>query len=221
MFIARRHFVMQIGKIKENLNGIKARREECGIQNLGEDEDIVSLPVMRRRHFSYEPDDVDVVDLFEDEKALLEVLLDHQNEKHFFIAINGEDGMGKTTLARRVYRSNEVSQHFDIRIWLTTFPMIGLTEFLEKIGITKDPMPTLERLQHLVYLKLSHEVYTGTKMECSADLQHVKSLRELKLDFLSTELKARLQSHPEGKDWHKIKDVPKLTIYKSPFPWKD
>nr|POF02738.1 putative disease resistance rpp13-like protein 1 [Quercus suber] len=54
-----------------------------------------------------------------DEEAIIELLLsdDGTGERLSVIPIVAEGGMGKTTLARRVYDNHRVSEHFDLKAW--------------------------------------------------------------------------------------------------------
>ena len=54
-----------------------------------------------------------------DEEAIIELLLsdDGSDERLSIIPIVAKDGMGKTTLARRVYDTHRVSEHFDLKAW--------------------------------------------------------------------------------------------------------
>ena len=54
-----------------------------------------------------------------DEEAIIELLLsdDGTGERLSVIPIVAEGGMGKTTLARRVYGNHRVSEHFDLKAW--------------------------------------------------------------------------------------------------------
>ncbi|KAH7688992.1 P-loop containing nucleoside triphosphate hydrolase protein [Dioscorea alata] len=143
---ARRDVGKEICKIKERLNEIKARIALYGIQCSGEDGDALSLMLVRRRHFLSQPDDADIVGRFNDEKILLERLMNHhcqQQQGSCVISIDGIGGLGKTTLARKLYRSNAVSNHFHKCIWLTVSQENSLMGLLRKLlkqipGITGD-----------------------------------------------------------------------------------
>ncbi|XP_039120699.1 disease resistance protein RPP13-like isoform X2 [Dioscorea cayenensis subsp. rotundata] len=135
---ARRYVSKEIGKIKEKLNEIKARIKLYRIQLSGDDGDALNLMTVRRRHFLPQPDDADIVGRFNDEKILLErLLMNHhcqqQQQGSCVISIVGIGGLGKTTLARKLYRSNDASNHFHQRIWVTVSQENSLKGLLKKM----------------------------------------------------------------------------------------
>ncbi|KAH7688989.1 P-loop containing nucleoside triphosphate hydrolase protein [Dioscorea alata] len=141
--MARHNVGVEISKIKKRLNEIKAARETYGILYLGEDGDASNL--IRRCHFSPQySDDADIVRLVHDQKILLErLLMNQQQQGSCVISIVGIGGLGKTTLARKLYWSNAARNHFHKCIWLTVSQQNSLIDLLRKLlkqvaGMTGD-----------------------------------------------------------------------------------
>ncbi|KAH7688998.1 P-loop containing nucleoside triphosphate hydrolase protein [Dioscorea alata] len=146
---ARCYVSKEISKIKERLNNIKDRIIVYGIQRSREDGDALNLMPVRRRHFRPPPDDADVVGRFNDEKILLERLL---KKGSCVISIVGLGGIGKTALARKLYRSNAVNNHFQKRIWLTVSQENSVKGLLKMMlvkvgGVGNNNLDSLEELE--------------------------------------------------------------------------
>ncbi|KAK0573697.1 hypothetical protein LWI29_012207 [Acer saccharum] len=66
-----------------------------------------------------EEDIVEVLGREEDKKAVLNLLLSHNNDDQIgIITIVGERGVGKSTLAQLVYNDHKVEELFDIKKWI-------------------------------------------------------------------------------------------------------
>ncbi|KAH7689023.1 P-loop containing nucleoside triphosphate hydrolase protein [Dioscorea alata] len=161
VLIARYNVGVEIGKIKERLNEIKASKETYGIQNLSEDGDASNLiSIKPRRHFTSQySDDADIVGLFNDQKILFEQLMDHRQQRLCVISIVGIGGLGKTTLARKLYRDNAVSNHFRKRIWVTVSQENSLIGLLRKMleEVRKVEKEKLEKMEENDFIDMLND----------------------------------------------------------------
>ncbi|KAE8690538.1 Disease resistance protein RPP8 isoform 1 [Hibiscus syriacus] len=89
-----------------------------------------------RRTFSHVEEE-DVINLEVNTKDVLSQLMTEEDRSHAVVSIVGMGGIGKTTLARKVYRHVDVKRHFDFLAWVSISqqcnPREVLHEFLMKV----------------------------------------------------------------------------------------
>ncbi|KAL8557490.1 hypothetical protein ACS0TY_004793 [Phlomoides rotata] len=115
----------EIESIRTRLDEFAKRRERYGIQNLGDvgmessstsRSEIVEL---RRRMADRLQKDKDVVGLNEDADLLVnKVILDDKRKGLSLAAIMGMGGIGKSTLARKIYNNPAIAARFEKRAWV-------------------------------------------------------------------------------------------------------
>ncbi|KAL1819779.1 hypothetical protein ACET3Z_014648 [Daucus carota] len=160
-----------IGKEIELLKGrvvvIKSRRDEYGITNI-----LATQMVERRkrtllRATSFE-NQVDVVGFEDDFKTLLDELVSEDLSLKL-ISIHGMGGLGKTTLASKLYHSSKVS-HFKSRAWVCVSQEYNIKDVLKTmiksfgrhvLGHELDfmKMDEIDLLQHLRKLLVDCDGY--------------------------------------------------------------
>ncbi|XP_078158565.1 putative disease resistance RPP13-like protein 3 [Carex rostrata] len=128
---AVRKLADEINEIQKRMEEIKASRETFGINNLGEGTGVITLPVRP----PVIPDiDPNVVGFKKDLDHVANLLLDETVKRRYVISIWGVGGLGKTTLAHKVYNREDVKMQFELRIWIDISQKFELIDILRKIG---------------------------------------------------------------------------------------
>ncbi|GMN73423.1 hypothetical protein TIFTF001_053027 [Ficus carica] len=118
--VARRKDRRQIERIKTRIHEISESRTTYGIENIGRNGDGKNLQVCEvreRRRSSPRPFEEDVVGLVEDIEMLEDRLISGDSRR-CVVSVIGMAGLGKTTLAKKIYHSNNIKRHFDCFAWV-------------------------------------------------------------------------------------------------------
>ncbi|XP_078150602.1 disease resistance protein RPP13-like [Carex rostrata] len=120
--------------ITQNLNRILQRGIQLGIQDkLGALDDVDDLDP------SDKLDDPEVVGLEDDKGKIIKQLLDSSISRRTVLSIVGTGGLGKTTLAKKVYKSAELERHFHCRAWLSISQKYDLNDLWREILYSIEP----------------------------------------------------------------------------------
>ncbi|XP_078153168.1 putative disease resistance RPP13-like protein 3 [Carex rostrata] len=147
--------VHEITQIQKRMDEIEKRRVRYGINTLGEDSGEIKRPIRP----PVLPDiDPDIVGFKEDQDHVVKELLDENTKRRSVVSIWGIGGLGKTTIARKVYNCDDIKRQFELRIWVAISQMFELIDILRKIAeqlnlcIDPSKQPTEE-----VFLTKLHE----------------------------------------------------------------
>ncbi|KAJ1700010.1 hypothetical protein LUZ63_008522 [Rhynchospora breviuscula] len=130
---ARHRLGEKISMIQMKLKLISEGRTTFGIENLG-DERSETKAVAKG---AVNNDDCEIIGFQDAERSLITQLVasvsDHRRR---VVSIVGQGGLGRTTLARKIYNSKEVKEHFEITLWLTVSSDFKIIDILKE-GIRK------------------------------------------------------------------------------------
>ncbi|KAF3336787.1 putative disease resistance RPP8-like protein 2 [Carex littledalei] len=137
--LARHTLGKKISEIQAKLRVISEGRTTFGIQDLSGDGDhsqslLQTQPNSFKRRVLPDVDNSEVVG-FEAEKGdIINLLLNGPSgQSRYVVSIVGSGGLGKTTLAQKVYSCPNIRNHFDYCIWITVSQDFNLLDVLKKI----------------------------------------------------------------------------------------
>ncbi|KQK16590.1 hypothetical protein BRADI_1g29427v3 [Brachypodium distachyon] len=143
----------EIQRVKEKLDRIFASAENLKIDldNTGVVED--AFPQDFGVTYQYSQDDVVMVGFEDEHKELVDKLIDNDESMLSAVSIVAMGGAGKTTLARKIYTSSRVKEHFDTIAWVT------VSQTFKGIELLKDIMKQITgKKNESVNHTLEHEV---------------------------------------------------------------
>ena len=118
----------------------------AGPHGYGEDRS-VDEEIMRQRKAVARHSNV--VGMEDEKKAILDMLFSSNVKKKFVISIVGMGGLGKTTLARKVFEDPQIASHFDRLVWL------DMTQKYEGDKLLKDLVMQVSKIQREKLEKMS------------------------------------------------------------------
>jgi hypothetical protein len=141
----------KIEGIKEKIDEIYKNRERYGIERVEASGNAVEEEAMHRRRREVEENDV--VGFVHDSATLVKQLIEG-DPKLDVISIIGMGGLGKTTLARKIYNNLLVKRHFNCHVWVCVSQDFRIRELLlqilKELGMGLEDMSEDELKKQLV-----------------------------------------------------------------------
>ncbi|KAJ3684664.1 hypothetical protein LUZ61_013828 [Rhynchospora tenuis] len=141
-FIARHKLATEIDKINERMKEIKENTEKFGITSL--ESSSRDRPTQLTRPVE-NPDigKMEVIGFEDDFENICKQLFDQAISRRSVISIVGPGGRGKTTLAKKIYKSAKEKRHFNCLIWVT------ISKEFEIVGILKKMLRKLREITEI------------------------------------------------------------------------
>ncbi|KAL7206132.1 hypothetical protein ACSBR2_018943 [Camellia fascicularis] len=151
---------VEIESIKTKITSIKTSLETYGVRAIREGENLSSKKQQLLRRSYLHIVEEDIVGLDDDLKTIAKHLVKEERQCRV-VSIWGMGGLGKTTLAKKVYNHNVVRRHFDCFAWAFISQQCNTREVLEEIliGLTSPSLDERKKFKIINHGELVEELF--------------------------------------------------------------
>ncbi|KAK8448110.1 hypothetical protein SEVIR_8G226047v4 [Setaria viridis] len=144
----RREIAINIRGLNKRIERLKELGREFKFET--EPADRISVSSMRKTSHLVEPNLVGK-EIIHATHRLVGLVLEHRDKKAYKMAIVGTRGVGKTTLAQKLYNDQRVKGNFKKHAWICVFQQYSqvalLKEILQNIGVDKENCESIGELE--------------------------------------------------------------------------
>ena len=166
--LARHKFGREIQPLLERIHRTRERGQCYGIADLSagdEGKRYVDEKIARRRRAVLHAPDSYVVGMEEEKKAILDLLLGNKEARRSVVSIWGMGGLGKTTLAKKVFHDSTIERNFDLAVWIDVPQQYRGDDLLRELymKVTKKNgevgTMTAKKVEEILYRSLHQKKY--------------------------------------------------------------
>ncbi|KAJ3699558.1 hypothetical protein LUZ61_003263 [Rhynchospora tenuis] len=156
---ALHNFGNELEAIQQRIKDISKAKMDFGVNNLDDGSSGKSRPPIVRLILT-DNDEMEVIGFESDKEHIIGRLIHDENSKRSVVSIVGPGGIGKTTLAQKIY--NSVKDRFEIHIWLSVAQEFNPSYLLKKMH--ENLQPVNQRGHHeLTEENLAREIHASMK----------------------------------------------------------
>ncbi|XWS47720.1 hypothetical protein CRYUN_Cryun13aG0008500 [Craigia yunnanensis] len=152
----RSNIANELMDIQRRILDISESRDKYGIKNIGEGISTARERLRKQRRSSPRSEEKDIVGLDDDIAKLVTQLVQTEDQWHA-ISIVGMGGIGKTTLAKKVYNHGDIQAQFPTRAWVYVSQEFSTRDVLQ--AIIKQVVTTGRNLEKLREEELEEVLY--------------------------------------------------------------
>ncbi|XP_058067566.1 putative disease resistance protein At1g50180 [Magnolia sinica] len=213
--LARREVGKEIEQIKNKIREISASRLTYGITDVSKVEEGSSSrgeSLHEQRQTSPLFGETEVVGLEEDIKTVVGQLIEGDSRR-CVVSIVGMGGLGKTTLASKVYNKEAVKKHFDCCAWVFVSQEYVVRDLLKSlikcfITLTREELEMVEKMNSLqLKEKLSNHLNERRYLVVLDDILRTESWDSLVAAFPDTNRGSRVLLTTRNRDVASYADV--------------